>query len=109
MEREDWALEKDTTGGKEEPPGADKMIPNVVLLQAVAVTELIGGLPKGRDILKRVVGNRDDRYHVLEPIAVGCDALGQGLPALRIDFQRYVPVPTEELYPHLDSGAVRPT
>ena len=106
---QDCDLEQDHTGRNEDPPAADKMIPNVVLLQAVAVTELIGGLPKGRDILKRVVGNRDDRYHVLEPIAVGGDALGQGLPALGIDFKRYFTVPTEELYAQLNSGARRRT
>src|SRR5260370_1461633 len=98
MEREDWALEKDTTGGKEDPPAADKMIPNVVLLQAVAVTELIGGLPEGRDILKRVVGNRDDCYHVLEPIAVGFDALRQGPSALGIHLKRYFTGSTEQPY-----------
>lgn len=106
---QDCDLEQDHDARHEDPPAADKMIPNILLLQAVRVEELIAGLPRGRDILKRVVGNRDDRYHVLEPIAADCDTLGQGLPALGIDFKRYFTVPTDELYAQLDSGARRRT
>jgi len=88
---------------------ADKMIPNVLLLQAVTAEELIAGLPRGKDILKRVVSNRDDRYQVLEPIETVCDTVGQGLPALGIDFKRCFTVPTDELYAQLSSGARRRT
>lgn len=86
-----------------------KTIPNVLLLQAVTVAELIAGLPKGKDILKRVISNRDDRYHVLEPVAVANDTSGMGLPALGIDFKRCFTVPTDELYAQLNSGARRRT
>src|SRR5258708_22818116 len=88
---------------------ADKMIPNVLLLQAVTATELIAGLPRGKDILKRVVSNRDDRYQLLEPVEAACDILGQGLPALGIDFKRYFTVPTDELYAQLNFAARRRT
>jgi hypothetical protein len=106
---QDCDLEQDHDARNEDPPAADKMIPNILLLQAVRGEELIAGLPKGKDILKRVIGNRDDRYHVLEPVAVDSDTLGHGLPALGIDFKRYFTVPTDELYAQLNSGARRRT
>jgi hypothetical protein len=106
---QDCDLEQDHMARNEGAVAADKMIPNVLLLQAVTVTELIALLPRGRDILKRVVGNRDDRYHVLEPVAAACDTLGHGLPALGIDFKRCFTVPTDELYAQLSSDARRRT
>jgi hypothetical protein len=106
---QDCDLEQDHSARNEETPAADKMIPNILLLQAVTVTELIAGLPRGRDILKRVVGNRDDRYQVLEPVAADCDSVGSGSPALGIDFKRCFTVPTDELYAQLNSGARRRT
>jgi hypothetical protein len=106
---QDCDLEQDHDARDESTTAADKRIPNVLLLQAVTAAELIAGLPRGRDILKRVIGNRDDRYHVLEPVEGNCDTLGQGLPALGIDFKRCFTVPTDELYAQLGSGAERRT
>jgi hypothetical protein len=61
----------------------------VLLVQVVTVGELLAGLPKGKDILKRVVQNKDERYHVFEQVEFAQDATGQGLPALGADFKRY--------------------
>lgn len=105
---QDCDLEQDQDA-REGRTTADKMIPNVLLLEAVTVEELIAGLARGKDILKRVIANRDDRYQVLEPIPGACDTSGQGLPALGIDFKRCFTVPTEELYAQLNSGARRRT
>jgi hypothetical protein len=106
---QDCDLEQDHKARNEEEPATDKMIPNVLLLQAVSAAELIAGLPKGRDILKRVIGNRDDRFHVLESVEASCDTSGQGLPSLGIDFKRYFKVPTDELYAQLNFGTRRRT
>jgi hypothetical protein len=106
---QDCDLEQDHVARNDAATASDKIIPNVLLLQAVTAAELIAGLPRGKDILKRVIGNRDDRYHVLEAVPADCDALGQGLPALGIDFKRYFTVPTEELYAQFDTSARRRT
>jgi hypothetical protein len=105
---QDCDLEQDHDARNGEA-AADKLIPNVLLLQTVTAEELIAGLPRGKDILKRVISNRDDRYQVLEPIEAACDTVGQGLPALGIDFKRCFTVPTDELYAQLNSGARRRT
>ena len=106
---QDCDLEQDHAARNGDVTAPDKMIPNVLLLQAVTVAELIAGLPKGRDILKRVIGNRDDRYQLFEPVVAANDALGQGLPALGVDFKRYFTVPMDELYLQLGSDARRRT
>jgi hypothetical protein len=88
---------------------SDKLIPNVLLVQVVTVDELTGDLRKGRELLKRVVQNKDERYHVLEKVAGADDVAGTGLPSLGADFKRYFTVPTDELYAQLGSGARRRT
>lgn len=109
---QDCDLEQDhtaRTGTTPQKNPNDKLIPNLLLVQAVTVVELIAGLPKGKDILRRVVQNKDERYHVFEKVVPTQDALGQGLPALGADFKRYFTVPTDELYAQLGSGARRRT
>jgi hypothetical protein len=106
---QDCDLEQDHTARNGTTTGTDKLIPNVLLVQVVTVKELLAGLPRGKDILKRVIQNRDERYHVFEKAAATQDALGQGLPALGADFKRYFTVPTDELYAQLGSGARRRT
>ena len=106
---QDCDLEQDHDaryGGKTAP---DKMIPNVLLLQAVTQSELLVALASGSDIRKGVRGNKHDRYQILERVATTEDALGEGLPSLGVDFKRYFAVPTEELYSQLNSGASRRT
>jgi hypothetical protein len=106
---QDCDLEQDHTARNGSTTAPDKLIPNVLLVQMVTVKELLAGLPKGKDILKRVIQNRDERYHVFEQVAAPQDAQGQGLPALGADFKRYFAVPTDELYVQLGSGVRRRT
>jgi len=106
---QDCDLEQDHTARNVTPIATDKLIPNVLFVQVVTITELIGGLPRGRDILKRVLQNKDERYHVFESIAATQDALRQGLPALGADFKRYFTVPTDELYAQVGANARRRT
>ena len=71
----------------------EKLIPNILFVQAVTAQELIASLPKGKDILKRVVQNKDERYHVFEHTDPVADATGEGVPALGVDFKRCFTVP----------------
>jgi hypothetical protein len=107
---QDCDLEQDydaRNGGKTSP---DKLIPNILLLQAVTRTELIGALALGSDIRKPVTKNKDDRYQILERVVEADDVLKKGLPSLGVDFKRYFTVPTDELYAQVQgSGARRRT
>jgi len=87
---------------------ADKLIPNILLLEAISATELLAGL-SGSDIRKRVRQNKDERYHVFQKVEASDDSEGAGLPSLGADFKRYFTVPTDELYAQLASNAKRRT
>jgi hypothetical protein len=85
----------------------EKLMPNILFVQAVTWQELIAGLPKGKDIMKRVMQNKDERYQVIEQIDAPVDAAGEGVPALGVDFRRCFTVPTDEVYVQLSSNARR--
>ena len=106
---QDCDLEQDFIDRKNTAAGwsADKLIPNVLLSEAVTSSELVAALPRGKDIRKRVLQNKDERYHVFQKVEAVDDAQGEGLPALGVDFKRYFTVPTDELYAQLDSNAKR--
>jgi hypothetical protein len=109
---QDCDLEQDFNARKSQPSTdksvADKLIPNVLLLEAISVTELLANL-SGSDIRKRVRQNKDERYHVLQKVEARDDAEGAGLPSLGVDFKRFFTVPTDELYVQLRSNAKRRT
>jgi hypothetical protein len=108
---QDCDLEQDFKARLEEPSTpnvADKVIPNILLLEAISVTELLAGLA-GKDIRKRVRQNKDERYHVFQRVEAADDAEGVGLTALGADFKRCFTVPTDELYAQLRSNAKRRT
>jgi hypothetical protein len=108
---QDCDLEQDfkaRRAGSTEPTATDKLIPNVLLLEAITVTDLLPRL-SGNDIRRRVRQNKDERYHVLEKVETAHDVEGIGLPALGADFKRYFTVPTDELYAQLNSNAKRRT
>ena len=52
---------------------------------------------QGGDIRKRIKNNKDERYHVLEAVPAELDLLGQGIPALLVDFRAYITVPPDQL------------
>jgi hypothetical protein len=77
---------------------SEKLIPGILLLEAMTADELRSTTPPGKDIWKRIRQNKDERYHVLEAVPNKSDAEGSGLPPLGIDFKRYFTVPTDELH-----------
>lgn len=55
-----------------------------------------------------LVQNQHERYHFLCEAESAEDLEGTGIPALLIDFRRYVAVPSEELYKKLNGTATDP-
>jgi len=106
---QDCDLEQDNEVRQGRKSGNDKLIPNVLILQAVTKDELLVALAPGGEIRKRVLKNREDRYQILERIEATCDFQRLGLPSLGVDFKRYFTVPTDELYAQLNREAKRRT
>src|SRR5262245_18048578 len=70
----------------------------VLLYKAYPAEDVRTTLPQGRDIWKRVIQNKDERYHLLESVEASNDRSGQGLPALIIDLRQLFTIPAIELY-----------
>jgi hypothetical protein len=88
-------------------PSSDKILPSVLLCEVITADELLTLVPKGKDIWKRIIQNKDERYHVLSQVSPTSDAAGQGLPAMGIDFKRHFSIFTDELYTQLRMGVGR--
>jgi hypothetical protein len=52
----------------------------------------------GSDIWRRIIQNRDERYHLLEAVPPELDLAGIGLPSLVIDFKRFFTLGPDEIY-----------
>jgi len=86
---------------------ADPSLPNVLLCEVSSATELKGAVPLGKDIWKRIIQNKDERYQFLQGVPPLLDATKEGLPELGIDFRRYFGIPTDELYEQFNLRARR--
>lgn len=84
-----------------------KILPNILFCETNIVSEFMARVPKGGDIWKRIIQNKDERYHVLENIPQSQDLLGKGIPSLGVDFRRHFSVATDELYVQLKMGTSR--
>jgi hypothetical protein len=81
-----------------------KLLPSILLCQAVSLVSLRGRGDFVSDLWKRVVQNDDPRYHSLEKCPSNADLNKSGLPALGIDFKRYFTIPADELYYRISTG-----
>lgn len=77
---------------------------NVLFCEAMATTDLKAKVPQGKDIWKRVVQNKDERYQCLEAVPPDQDLAGTGITCLGCDFKRYFTVPAEEVYLRIELG-----
>jgi hypothetical protein len=84
-----------------------KLLPNVLFCHVETAGQLRTSVPPGSDIWKRIVQNKDERYHFLQKVEADCDTLGQGLPELGIDFMRYFTIPTDEVYKRVAASEAR--
>jgi len=78
---------------------ADKQIPSLLFCEVATAEDLYGFVKQtNKKLWDRIRINKDERYHFLQKVEPGDDALGQGLPEMGIDFKRYFTIPTDELY-----------
>lgn len=68
----------------------------VILCEAFEETSIRSLLPLGREFWNRVRGNQDERYHRFPSATIRGQELV--LPDLYLDFKRYSPISTEQLY-----------
>lgn len=84
-----------------------KLLPNVLVCELVKEADFFASLPPGSDIKKRVVQNKDERYHYLRAVAPECDTETIGMAAMGADFRRHFTIPADELYGQLDGEVKR--
>jgi hypothetical protein len=75
----------------------DPLLNGVLVFEAETVDQFRPKVPPGRDIWKRIIDNRDERYHFLESIPESQDLLGAGIAALAVDFKRFFTVAAVEI------------
>lgn len=82
-------------------------LPSIMLCEVSSATDLRGNVAPGRDIWKRIIQNKDERYQFLRAVPVSQDATSEGIPDLGIDFRRCFSIPTDELYEQFNLGVRR--
>jgi hypothetical protein len=80
---------------------------NILFCEAIATTDLKGKVPQGKDIWKRVIQNKDERYQCLESVPPHQDLMGVGIPCLGCDFKRYFSIPADEVYRRIELKQIR--
>jgi hypothetical protein len=79
-----------------------------VLLYEAHETPVLRAQVDGSDIWKRIVQNKDERYHALEAAHPKYDLAGAGLPDLAVDFRRFFSISPVDLAKQVGTGvAVR--
>jgi len=87
--------------------GTAMHLPCILLAEVTTAKVLRGQKDVNTDAWRLIRLNREERYHFLEGVPKECDAAGEGLDELAIDFKRYLAVPTDELYALVDADCAR--
>lgn len=77
-------------------------IENVLFCEAMSTPDMKNSVPPGKDIWKRIIQNKDERYQCLEAVPAEQDLARQGMPSLGCDFKRFVTIPVDEVYKRLE-------
>lgn len=88
-------------------PSGYKLLPNILFCEVITAADLRGRNRLDSDIWKRVVQNKDERYHFLRSVDPVDDAGREGIADLAIDFKRYFTIKTDEVYAQLAIEARR--
>lgn len=80
----------------------NRQLPSILVCEAVATIDLKLKLPPGKDIWKRVIQNKDERYQCLEEVPANQDAASQGIPSLGCDFKRFFTAAADEVYRRIE-------
>jgi hypothetical protein len=102
---QDCDLEQDFNIRKNNVEG-QSLLANVLFCEAMATADLKARVPPGKDIWKRVIQNKDERYQCIESIPPDQDLVGAGIPSLGCDFKRYFTAPAEEVYLRIELGQI---
>jgi hypothetical protein len=86
--------------------GSDKLLPSILFCEAVVAQNIRANI-QNKHLWRKVVNNKDERYQVLQSVSADEDQLGQGLPALGVDFKRFFTIPRDEVYFRLKAEAKR--
>lgn len=81
-------------------------LPHLLLCEAAATSDLKAKVSPGKDIWKRIIQNKDERYQCLEEVPAEQDAISHGIPSLGCDFKRYFTAPTDEVYKRIDLSEI---
>jgi hypothetical protein len=88
-----------------------KLVPNILLCEMIPADTLRGQMRDagagGSDLWRRVLGNREERYHWFPQSRPEAGNSSEGLPDVVVDFKRVFSVPTDELYLRLGFGVRR--
>jgi hypothetical protein len=77
-------------------------IENVLLCEAMSTSDMKLIMPPGKDIWKRIIQNKDERYQCLEAVPPELDWAAEGIPSLGCDFKRFLTIPVDEVYKRLE-------
>jgi hypothetical protein len=79
-------------------------IENVLLCEAMLTSDLKSNVPKGSDIWKRIIQNKDERYQYLEAIPAEQNSQGADMASVGCDFKRFLTIPADELYKRIQAN-----
>ena len=77
-------------------------VSNILFCEAAATNDLKAIVPPGKDIWKRIIQNKDERYQCLEATPADRDSATQGIPSLGCDFKRFFTIPADEVYKRIE-------
>jgi hypothetical protein len=103
---QDCDLEQDARSRFEGGDGKSQLV-NVLFCEAIETSTLKGQVPSGKDIWKRIIQNKDERYQCLEALPADLDADAKGFSSLGCDFKRYFTLPVDEVYKRLACGQLQ--
>lgn len=81
-------------------------VENILFCEAISTLDMKTSVPPGKDIWKRIIQNKDERYQCLESVPPVHDLAGSGMPSLGCDFKRFVTIPTDEVYRRIELSPV---
>ena len=93
---QDCDLLREFDAAEKQEPGL--VLNSILVYEAEPWAFLKPRLPAGRDIWKRIVQNKDERYQFLEAVPPELDLLAKGIPELVIDFRRYFTIPSRDMH-----------
>ncbi len=103
---QDCDLESDYRDRRATDPDA-QLLPNVLFCEVTTARALRHQKGINSPVWGNVRTNKNERYQYLREVDRSCDAQGEGLEAMGIDFRRYFTVPTAEVYVRLVKEAKR--